>query len=65
MMLEQIAKRLADYDAEGARLWGETVNELFKHGFQKGCFQDYGVVSDVAEILSIVERYLKERFPEK
>lgn len=59
----QIEERLSDYDAEGAKLWGETVEELFKNGFRKGTFQDYGVVADVAEVLSMVERYLKECFP--
>ncbi len=65
MMLEEIAKRLSDYDAEGAELWGKTVEELFANGFARGCFQNYGVVGDVAAILNIVGRYLKERFPKE
>lgn len=65
MLLEEIAKKLSDYDAEGAKLWAESVDELFKKGFPNGVYQDYGVVADIASILGIITTYLKERFPEE
>lgn len=59
--LELIAARLSGYDQKGAQRFEETVAELCKNGIAKGCYQDYRVLCDVVEILSIIEKYLKEK----
>lgn len=61
-IFEQIADRLSDYDAEGAKLWDECVAELFKNGFSRGCFPDYGVIVDIGEVLLQIGRYLKCKY---
>lgn len=42
------------------KVFKDTVDELIKNGVPKGCYQDYGALADVLEILGICEEILKE-----
>ena len=59
--MERIKKILENYDEKGRQLFKDSVDELFKKGFRKGCFQDYSVVADISNILSICEDVMKEK----
>ena len=37
-----------------------VVDELCKNGVGKGCYQDYGDLCDVLEVLTSCENYLEE-----
>ena len=63
--LDEICKILAKYGPEDVELFKETVDELCKNGIGKGCFQDYGVLSDVLSIFTHCESLIKNKVPEK
>ena len=58
--MERIKVILANYDEEGLQLFKDSVNELFAKGFAKGCYQDYGVITDISRILTICEDLIKK-----
>lgn len=62
--LDSICKILAKYGPEDAELFKSTVDELCKKGIGRGCYQDYGVLSDILSILSQCEILIK-KIPEK
>ena len=59
--MERIKAILEKYnDKEASKLFEDSVNELFKKGFAKGVYQDYGVVADISSILGICETTIKK-----
>ena len=42
----------ANYESKDYKILDETLNELLKNGYVKGCYQDYTVLVDVVSILS-------------
>lgn len=57
--LERIKEILSKYEGRGDR-FKATVDMLCSKGLPNGCFQDYTIVIDVLEILSICETVIGE-----
>lgn len=59
--MERIKAILDKYKTERQKkLFKDTVDMLSKKGIANGCYQDYTVLIDVLEILSICETIIKE-----
>lgn len=58
--MDGICKVLAKYSSEDAELFKSTVDELCKNGIAKGCYQNYGVLSDILSILTQCEVLIKQ-----
>ena len=58
--MERIKAVLEKYSPEDAKLFIDTVDMLCKKGVAKGCYQDFSVLMDVLQILSICETIIKE-----
>lgn len=59
--MNEIEKILSNYTKDDYQLFYDTVDELCKNGVGRGCYQDYGVLTDVIGILSICENIIKEK----
>lgn len=57
--MDEIKKILSNYTKDDYRLFYDTIDELCKNGVANGCYQDYGVLTDVIGILSICEQIIK------
>ena len=57
--LEMIEEILSKYVGKSAR-FKATVDMLCDKGIKNGCFQDYTILIDILEILSICESVLEE-----
>lgn len=59
-MMDKIQKILANYTtSRDCKLFHDTIEELCSNGIAKGCYQDYGVLTDVLSILTECETYMK------
>ena len=59
--MDKIKEILEKYSQKDLELFKSTVEELYKNGFQKGCFQDYGILVDITSILCECEAYIKNK----
>lgn len=57
--MKTIDEILKNYDKRDYKLVKETIDELCRNGVGKGCYQDYGVLSDVIEVLAYFEDFVK------
>lgn len=57
--MERIKSILEKYSPEGGKEFRNTVDMLCKKGIANGCYQDYTVLMDVLEILSICETIIE------
>lgn len=58
-LADNILKILANYTTpEDRDLFHDTIDELCSKGIAKGCYQDYGVLTDVLNILTECQCYL-------
>ena len=59
-MIDKILKILANYTTpKDYKLFHDTIDELCSKGIGKGCYQDYGILTDVLSILTECETYMK------
>ena len=49
------------YNKTDLKLIKDTVDMLAKKGISNGCYQDYVVLSDVLEVLSVFESAVKNK----
>ncbi len=56
---DKICEILSHYEPEDHKIFHETIDELCGKGIAKGCFQDYGVLSDILNILTQCEAIIK------
>lgn len=49
--MEKLKKILSNYTPEDDVQLKKTIEELCSKGIGKGCFQDYGMLSDVIECM--------------
>lgn len=56
---DKICEILANYAPEDHKIFHETVDKLCGKGIANGCFQNYGVLSDVLNILNECEIIIK------
>ena len=58
--MDKLKKILAKYSSEDAKQLKVTIEELSSKGIGKGCFQDYGMLADVIEMMyslvSVIEK---------
>ena len=58
--MKRIQEVLDKYSPEEYKLFYDTVEMLCSKGVGKGCYQDYTVLFDVVQILTICEEIIKE-----
>nr|DAQ16574.1 MAG TPA: hypothetical protein [Caudoviricetes sp.] len=61
--LEEIQKELdqfKDTTGQGYNTFKNTINELCSKGISKGCYQDYGALCSIMNILTFCKNYIKE-----
>ena len=58
---ERFQEIVNKYDKTDLKLVKDTVDMLAAKGVGNGCYQDYGVLSDVLEVLSVFESAIKNK----
>ena len=58
--MERIKKVLEKYTPDDAEAIRDTVDMLCSKGIPNGCFQDYTILLDVLEILSICKTIIEK-----
>lgn len=53
-------KTILERNAQNPQTFTDTIDMLCKKGIANGCYQDYTVLMDVLEVLSICETIIKE-----
>lgn len=56
--MRTIEEILGNYTEDDKQLVHETIDELCKKGVGNGCFQDYGVLADIVDVLGAFERMI-------
>lgn len=59
--MERIKNILEKYTPEDAKAFKDTVDMLCAKGIANGCYQDYTVLMDVLEILSVCETLIEKQ----
>jgi hypothetical protein len=59
--MERIKEILDKYTPKNEKAFKDTVSMLCKNGIGNGVYQDYSVLVDVIEILSVCETIIAEK----
>lgn len=58
---EKFEKILSNYTSKDAPLVHNTIDVLCSKGIGNGCYQDYAVLADVVNVLTIFEAAVAEK----
>ena len=58
---EKFEKILSNYTSKDALLVHNTIDVLCSKGIGNGCYQDYAVLADVVNVLTIFEAAVAEK----
>lgn len=58
--MEELKQILSTYTPGDVRAWKDTVDMLCAKGIANGVYQDYTVLVDVLQVLTVCEKIIKE-----
>lgn len=58
--MEELKQILSNYTPGDAKAWNATVDMLCSKGIAKGVYQDYEVLMDVLQVLTVCEHIIKK-----
>ena len=58
--MEELKQILSNYTPEDAKAWNATVDMLCSKGIANGVYQDYEMLMDVLQVLTVCEHIIKK-----
>ena len=57
-VMKEIAKTLNEFDKTDEKIVHDTIDMLCAKGVGNGCYQDYGALTLIVQVLILAERYV-------
>lgn len=58
--MEELKQILSKFTPEDAKVWNATVDMLCSKGIANGVYQDFTVLMDVLQVLTVCEHIIKK-----